>query len=229
MRKARSLKKLFLLNTMSNIDTVLFDLDGTLIDTNKLIIESFHYALDQMYQESADIEAITSSFGKPLNEAFRPMAKSEQDIDELIRLFRVYNFARHDDYVEIFPGVEEVIVRLKEKKFKTGIVTSKLNKMAKRGLNLFGLEKYIDVCIGADDTSIHKPDPFPVLECLRRLDSKGQNSFMVGDSPYDITAGKLSGCKTVFVNYSMVSIDREKLEADYLIDHMIDLAEILKI
>lgn len=214
---------------MNKIDTVLFDLDGTLIDTNKLIIESFHYALDQMYQETADLKAITSSFGKPLNEAFRPMAKSEDDIEELIRLFRVYNFARHDDYVEIFPGVEEIMIKLKEQKFKTGIVTSKLNKMAKRGLNLFGLEKYIDVCIGADDTSIHKPDPFPVLECLRRLDSKGPSSFMVGDSPYDITAGRLSGCTTVFVNYSVVSVDKKDLEADYQIDHMIELAEILKI
>lgn len=214
---------------ISKFDTVLFDLDGTLIDTNRLIIESFHYAMDEMYREKANVDFITSTFGKPLIEAFRPMAKREEDLEELVRLFRVYNVARHDQCVQVFPGVEEVMAKLKEKKFKTGIVTSKLNKMAKRGLQLFNLDKYIDVCIGADDTHIHKPDPFPVLECLRRLESKGEDSFMVGDSPYDMTAGRLSGCKTVFVNYSVVNIDDEDLAADYKINHMMELAEILNL
>lgn len=214
---------------MKKYNTVLFDLDGTLLDTNKLIIDSFHHAFDEIYKEIPSTDKLTSYFGMTLREAFRQMARDEKDVEILIEAFRDFNLSNHDDYVQIFPGVEDTIVRLKEKNFKIGVVTSKLNKTAKRGLSLFNLEKYVDVFIGADDTHIHKPDPFPVMECLKRLGAEGNSSFMVGDSPHDITAGKLSGCKTVFVNYSLVNTDRETLECDYRIDEMIELAQILKI
>ncbi len=214
---------------MKNYDTVLFDLDGTILDTNKLILDSFHHAFNDLYKEVPNKETLTSFFGMTLKEAFRRMAKNEKDVDLLISSFREFNLSNHDNSVKIFPEVQNTIIRLKDNDFKIGIVTSKLNNTAKRGLKLFDLEKYVDVFIGADDTLIHKPDPFPVMECLRRIGAKGENSFMVGDSPHDITAGKLSGCKTVFVNYSMVNMDRNLLECDYRIDKMNELVKILKI
>lgn len=214
---------------MKKYNTVLFDLDGTLLDTNKLIIDSFDYAFKNIYNEVPEMSTLTSFFGMTLKEAFRRLAKDEKDVDILISSFREFNLSRHDEAVKLFPGVENTIIKLKENNFKIGIVTSKLNTTAKRGLNIFDLEKYIDVFIGADDTHIHKPDPFPVMECLRRIGSKGETSFMVGDSPHDITAGKLSGCKTAFVNYSMVNLDRDHLKCDYRLDNISDLTKILKI
>lgn len=214
---------------MKKFDTVLFDLDGTLLDTNKLIFDSFHHAFNDLYNEVPDKRVLTSFFGMTLKEAFSKMAKNENDVDLLISSFREFNLSNHDKSIKVFPEVQNTIIKLKDNNFKIGIVTSKLNKTAKRGLKLFDLEKYIDVFIGADDTHIHKPDPFPVMECLKRIGAQGETSFMVGDSPHDITAGKLSGCKTVFVNYSMVNIDRSHLECDYRIDKMNELAEILRI
>jgi pyrophosphatase PpaX len=163
---------------MKKYNTVLFDLDGTLLDTNKLIIDSFHHAFDEIYKEIPSTDKLTSFFGMTLREAFRQMARDEKDVEILIEAFRDFNLSNHDDYVQIFPGVEDTIIRLKEKNFKIGVVTSKLNKTAKRGLSLFNLEKYIDVFIGADDTHIHKPDPFPVLECLK--DWVLKNIFLYG-------------------------------------------------
>ena len=214
---------------MKKYNTVLFDLDGTLLDTNKLIMDSFHYAFNKIYKEVPGTDALTSFFGMTLVEAFKRLAKNEKDVDKLITSFREFNLSNHDNYVKIFPGVEDTILELKRNDFKIGVVTSKLNKTAKRGLELFDLGKHIDVFIGADDTHIHKPDPYPVMECLRRIGAKGESSFMVGDSPHDITAGKLSGCKTVFVNYSMVNVDRNLLECDYRINHMNELAGILNL
>ncbi len=212
---------------MKKYNTVLFDLDGTLLDTNALILDSFHHAFDKLYKEVPEKDTLTSFFGMTLIEAFRKLAREEKDIEILLSSFREYNLSNHDDYVKIFPGVEDTIIRLKKNDYKIGVVTSKLNKTAKRGLKLFDLEKHVDVFIGADDTHIHKPDPFPVLECLRRINSQGESSFMVGDSPHDITAGKLSGCRTVFVNYSMVNVDRTLLECDYRINEMTELTKIL--
>lgn len=214
---------------MKNYNTVLFDLDGTILDTNKLILDSFHHAFNDLYEEVPDKKTLTSFFGMTLVEAFSRMARNEKDVDLLISSFREFNLSNHDSSIKIFPEVQNTIIKLKENDFKIGIVTSKLNNTAKRGLNLFDLEKYIDVFIGADDTLIHKPDPFPVMECLRRIGAKGESSFMVGDSPHDITAGRLSGCKTVFVNYSMVNVDRNNLECDYRIDKMNELVKILEI
>ena len=214
---------------MEKYNTVLFDLDGTLLDTNKLIFDSFHHAFDKLYKEVPSTDILTSFFGMTLIEAFKKLAKDEKDVKALISSFREFNLSNHDDYVKIFPGVEDTIIQLKKDNYKIGVVTSKLNKTAKRGLKLFDLEKHIDVFIGADDTQIHKPNPFPVLECLRRIGTTGESSFMVGDSPHDITAGKLSGCKTVFVNYSMVNIDRNLLECDYRINKMNELIEILNL
>ena len=214
---------------MKNYNTVLFDLDGTILDTNKLILDSFHHAFNDLYEEVPDKKTLTSFFGMTLVEAFSRMARNEKDVDLLISSFREFNLSNHDSSIKIFPEVQNTIIKLKENDFKIGIVTSKLNNTAKRGLNLFDLEKYIDVFIGADDTLIHKPDPFPVMECLRRIGAKGESSFMVGDSPHDITAGRLSGCKTVFVNYSMVNVDRNNLECDYRIDKINELVKILEI
>ena len=214
---------------MKNYNTVLFDLDGTLLDTNKLILDSFHYAFSNLYNKVPEEAILTSFFGMTLTEAFKKMADKESDVEKLITSFRDFNLANHDDYVRLFPGVEETFIILKDNNYKIGVVTSKLNQTARRGLDLFDLSKYVDAFIGADDTVIHKPDPYPVLECLRKIGSKAENSLMVGDSPHDITAGNKSGCKTVFVNYSLVKIDPDSLGSDFRINKIEELNSILGI
>ena len=208
-------------------NTVLFDLDGTVLDTNRLILESFHHAFGNVYGKVPEDDALTCYFGMTLHEAFRRIATREEDIPHLISYFREYNLANHDAYVQPFPGAQEVLAGLKENNYKIGIVTAKLNRTARRGLALFDLEQYVDAFIGADDTHIHKPDPFPVLECLRRMNAQGQESLMVGDSPHDMTAGRLSGCTTVFVNYSVVRVEDQDLESDYRINSLSELKGIL--
>lgn len=214
---------------MSQYNTVLFDLDGTLLDTNKLILESFAYSFGNVYGNVPEEQLLTSFFGMTLHEAFVQLAKKEEDIQSLLLNFREYNLKHHDEYVKLFPGAEETFQKLKEHNYKIGIVTSKLNKTARRGLALFDLEKYVDTFIGADDTPIHKPDPFPVLACLEKMGRSANQAFMVGDSPHDMVAGRKSGCKTVFVTYSVVQAKNIELQCDYQIDELKELTSILGI
>ena len=210
-------------------NTVLFDLDGTLLDTNRLILESFAHSFGNLYGEVPDQKILTGFFGMTLHEALSHLSRRPEDIEPLLLGFREYNLKHHDQYVSVFPGAEETFRALKDHHYKIGIVTSKLNKTARRGLALFDLEKYVDICIGADDTPLHKPDPLPVLTALAKLNRKGSESVMVGDSLHDMVAGRKSGCQTVFVTYSVVQADNIKEYSDYQIDHLTELTDILGI
>lgn len=208
------------------IKAILFDLDGTLINTNNLIIKSFNHTFKTHLNKTLDEKEIVMFFGEPLKETLARYDK--ENVDELLKTYREYNEVRHDDLTEAFEGVEEAIIALKEKGIKVGVVTSKRRAMAIRGLQLFGLDKLMDVIITPEDTKLHKPNGEPVLKACDMLKIKPEEAIMVGDSYYDILCGKNAGAKACVVNYTALPLEEIlKYNPDYTVDSIKELVEFI--
>ncbi|MGB9679838.1 MAG: pyrophosphatase PpaX [Thermoanaerobacteraceae bacterium] len=209
-----------------NVDTILFDLDGTIIDTNELIIESFKYTIKKHLGYEIKTEDITLFFGEPLPTTLRRF--SEENWELLLTTYRSFNEENHDKYTKIRSDVINTLEELNKKGIKMGIVTSKRRNLAKRGLELFNIEKYFSILIGLEDTVEHKPKAEPVLKALKMLKSEKQNALMVGDSPYDILSAKNAGVKSVAVRWSILPFDIIKeAEPTYIVDSMGQILRLL--
>lgn len=179
----------------STIRAVLFDLDGTLIDSIGLILASFRYATEQVLGSAVPDDVLLKDVGTPL---WRQMADiSPENADELVRVYREHNKAHHDEMVREYPGTRETLRELKALGYPVAVVTSKLNSMAGRGLRLFGLDEFVDFIVGADDVETHKPDPFPLFHAAGILDIPLTGCAYVGDSPHDMAAAVAGGAVSI--------------------------------
>lgn len=210
----------------NNITTVLFDLDGTLIDTNELIISSFLHTLEHYYPSRYKREDVLPFLGPTLRETFETMENA--NVDEMIKTYRHYNLTHHDSFVTEFPTVIETVEVLKEKGYKVGIVTTKLSDVVMKGLKHTKLDSYFDVIVALDHVEKAKPDPEPILKALEQLGSLPEEAIMVGDNYHDILAGKNAGTKTAGVAWSIKGRDYlAEYHPDYMLEEMADLLKIL--
>jgi pyrophosphatase PpaX len=208
------------------INTLLFDLDGTLIDTNELIISSFLHTLEIYYPNQYKREDVLPFIGPPLYDTFVKMDPDR--VEEMITTYRKYNHEKHDELVTEFDGVFDTVKILHEKGLKLGIVTTKMRKTVDMGLKLTKLDQFFDVIVALDNVKNAKPDPEPVLLALKRLDSKPEEAIMIGDNYHDILAGKNAGTKTAGVAWSIKGKEfLASYEPDYMLEHMSDLLKIV--
>ncbi|RCW67063.1 pyrophosphatase PpaX [Saliterribacillus persicus] len=208
------------------IETILFDLDGTLIDTNELIIASFTHTLEQFSDKSYTREEIMDFIGPPLVDSLKKIDPNR--IEEMMEAYRVHNYANHEKYVKAYPTVVDTMIALKEAGFKLGIVTTKLNHAAQLGLELSGMKNIFDSLIGLDDVTHAKPHPEPILTAMGELKANPMTTLMVGDNYHDIEAGHNAGVKTAGVAWTIKG--REVLEAhdpDFMLEEMSDLLQIV--
>lgn len=176
---------------------VLFDLDGTLIDSIELILNSARHAFrDRDGHVPSDAEWLTG-VGIPLSTMFRRYARDEADIDALIAKYREYQLANHDRLVRCYDSVVETVDALRADGHPLGIVTSKTSWLARRGLETVGLGEHFAVIVGCDSCDRHKPDPAPVLLALEQLGRAPTEAVFVGDSIYDMQAGNAAGVTTI--------------------------------
>lgn len=211
-----------------DIRTILFDLDGTLIDTNELIIASFTHTLKQHSETAYSREQILSFIGPPLYDSLRQV--DPDNVEAMVATYREHNLANHDKYVIAYPTVVDTVKALKEKGYKLGIVTTKMRDTALLGLKLTGMEDCFEVVIGLDDVTNAKPHPEPIIKALTKLDANPQHAIMVGDNYHDIEAGQNAGIKTAGVAWSIKG--KETLAAyqpDYMLEEMRDLLKILEV
>ncbi len=182
---------------------LLFDLDGTLLNTNNLVLESLKYTIKtHMDKDMADSQ-LYRYFGQPLVEIMENL--NPLKAEAMVETYREYSAVKHDNLTEVFPQVPETLKELKKKGILTAVVTSKIKRLAYRGLGLFQLEDYFDVCVAFEDTEKHKPDPEPVLKAMELLGVSGFNDdvIMVGDSPYDIMCANSAGVTSAVVEWSL--------------------------
>ncbi len=208
------------------IDTLLFDLDGTLINTNELIIASFLHTLEQYKPGKYTRQHAIEFIGPPLIDSF--LKVDAEKAEEMIQTYRAFNHEKHDELVEEYEGVYETIEQLHQKGYKLAVVTTKIKKTALMGLELTGLKKFFDVVIGLDDVTKAKPDPEPLEKALALLGSSKKNAMMIGDSEYDVLAGKNLGIPTAIVGWSIKGEEKVRAyKADHILTNMRDLLHIV--
>ncbi|MEO8029497.1 MAG: HAD-IA family hydrolase [Gemmatimonadota bacterium] len=192
---------------MPLFSTVLFDLDGTLIDSLKLIIDSYHHTLREHRLPARDDAYWLRGVGTPLRVQFQDYAEDPALLERLVATYRNYNLANHDRMVTIYPGVAEMMKAVRAAGARTALVTSKNREGAIRGLRLTGLESFLDVLVCADDVARPKPDREPVDQALARLGSSAADAIFVGDSIHDIHSGHAAGVTTAAALWGPFSRD----------------------
>ena len=184
---------------MPRLNTVLFDLDGTLIDSIRLIIDSYHHTLEVHGLPARTDEEWLDGIGTPLRVQFAEWAHDEPQMEAMIATYRDYNILHHDTRVTVYPGVGEVVRAVRAAGCRTGLVTSKNRVGAFRGLRLAGLEETMDVVIGADDVLHPKPHREPVDRAVAQLGADPATTVYVGDSIHDMQSGRSAGVLTAAV------------------------------
>ncbi|WP_335871603.1 pyrophosphatase PpaX [Bacillus sp. 2205SS5-2] len=211
---------------MKNINTILFDLDGTLIDTNELIISSFLHTLNYYFPNDYQREDVLTFIGPPLEESFEKVAPDQ--VEEMVKRYRAYNLEHHDKLVKEFSGVKETVVALHELGYKLAIVSTKIRSVVIKGLELMNLRPYFDVIIALDDVTNAKPDPEPLYKALEALGSLPEEACMIGDNHHDILAGKNANTTSIGVAWSAKGRGYlEDYHPDYILEEMPDLLDLL--
>lgn len=208
-----------------NIRTILFDLDGTLIDTNELIIDSFLYTFKQ-FGYNVTREQCIGFNGPSLEETFKRFNSGQ--VEAMLQTYRAYNSQHHDDLVKPFPKVKATIEYLTNKGIKVGIVSTKMRISIERGLKVAHLENLFQTIVALDDVKHAKPHPEPVLKGMNALAGIPTTTLMIGDNYHDIEAGHRAGVKTAGVAWSYKgSAFLQKYNPTYMLKQMDDLLNIV--
>ena len=215
---------------MPKFTTALFDLDGTLIDSVRLILDSYHHTLASHGLEARHDDFWLAGLGTPLRVQFTPWAHEPAQMEAMIATYREYNLAHHDGMVTAYPGVVPMVRAIRRAGFRTGLVTSKNKPGAERGLRLVGLDGDMELIIGADDVVHPKPHPEPIEEALRRLGQPATAAIYVGDSVHDMESGRAAGVRTAAVLWGPFRrADLERTAPDYWLQRPEDLLQLLGI
>jgi pyrophosphatase PpaX len=182
--------------------TVLFDLDGTLVDSGEIILSSFRHATKTVLDREIPDEVLAAAVGgSNIYEQMR--AFDDERVDELVRVYREHNEPLHDD-LAAFSGIEQLLERLKLEGRRLGIVTAKRRRTVDLAFAVLPLERFFDAVVTSEQTAHHKPHPEPVLTALERLGSTPHEAAFVGDSPFDMGAGKAAGVFTIAVSWGKI-------------------------
>jgi pyrophosphatase PpaX len=206
---------------------VLFDLDGTLIDSIALLLASMKHTFQGRSRQPTDDEWI-EGLGTPLPKQLTPYVESDEDRERLVNRYRTFQHENHDRLMSQYAGVIDTIALLYQRGHPLGVVTSKGNMMMERGLKFIGADDYIEVAIGYDSVHIHKPDPFPVRAALEKLEYQASEAVFVGDSPHDIKSGNDAGVITIAALWGPFRRDQlEPYNPAYFLDDIKDLPPLL--
>ena len=198
---------------MQRPEAILFDNDGTLVDTYQLILTSMRYTIDRHFGEIPPDSVLMGKVGQPLDVQLWDYTDDPELHDQLCRTYREHNHRIHDSMVSAFPGMAQTLRSLRDAGFKLGVVTAKRHELAWHGLEITGLAPYFECLVGADDCPVHKPDPAPIIQGARMLGVDPHRCVYVGDSPHDIQAGNGAGATTVAALWGM--FPQEVLSAEH--------------
>ena len=207
--------------------TVLFDLDGTLVDSGPMILASYRHATREVLAREIPDEVFAGFIGGgSIREHMRSL--DEARAEELVRVYREHNEPLHDG-LRAFDGVEELLADLSAQGRKLGVVTAKRRKTVDLAFAVLPLERHFDVVVTTESTERSKPHPDPVRFALAELGATPDEAAFVGDSPYDVAAGTAAGVFTVAVTWGNIHPLPRLLEAgaDLVVETPQELADAL--
>jgi phosphatidylglycerol---prolipoprotein diacylglyceryl transferase len=208
---------------------LLFDLDGTLLDTEPAILETYRHLFEKYRTvEEFAREKQLEVLGPPLAKMF-PIYFPDKNTDDLIKEYREYNFKIHPEFVKPMNNCEELLKSCKEQGYKIGVVSTKFKDGVKLGLDLFNLTQYVDVVLGQDDVQHGKPNPEGIFKACTELGEGHDSCIYVGDSATDIFAAHNAGVYSI--GYIFNEERSQKLKdskPNVLIHDLIEIKEILK-
>ncbi|HEY4346263.1 MAG TPA: HAD-IA family hydrolase [Gaiellaceae bacterium] len=196
---------------------VLFDLDGTVVDSGGIILASMRYATQTVLGREIPDDALMAAVGGPGLEAQMHEFGGDEHLEELVRVYRAHNEPLHDQ-LEMCFGMDDVLLKLKGEGRTLGLVSAKRRSTVELAFAATAIGHLFDAVVGGDETPRQKPAPDPLLLALERLDARAEDAVYVGDSPYDMAAAKAAGMAAVGVTWGGVH-GRELLgEADTIVD-----------
>lgn len=206
---------------------IIFDLDGTLVDSRIDITNAINYALKDYGIGPYTVEEITSLVGRGITKLIEDLIKPYKEIpvNNVIERF-LEHYERHIiDNTRPYAGVKETLEELRD--YKKAVISNKREYLSKKALEGLGLLRYFEIVLGSDSTPEKKPSPLPVRMVLEKLNIPGSEAVIVGDSDLDIKAGKSAGVLTIAVSYGYRP--RELLlEADHIINNIRELPGLVK-
>jgi len=210
-----------------SIKLIIFDLDGTLVDAVQDITNALNFALKSHDIKALPVRDIIKLVGEGVTRLVEKVMPAEKEHlkDDVMKKFLEYYSEHLIGNSKEYPHVRETLENLNH--FKKAVISNKRETLSKRLLKELDLEKYFNLIIGSDTAGERKPSPVPVLYVISKLSVRPEESIVVGDSYYDIEAGKMAGAKTVAVTYGYQP--KELLKgADYLIDDLRELVSLIQ-
>lgn len=192
-------------NSPADSRAVLFDIDGTLLDTVPLIVESYQHVFRQCLGHMIDPDVILAGIGTPLDAFFRQFWPDQAE--NMRKIYLEHNHARLDTHIGIFRAVPSMLDTLSGQGITMAVVTSKSRYSAMRSLAFFDLERYFKAFIVKESTERHKPDPAPVFEAMSQLGLiDPARVVFVGDSLHDLNCAKRAGCRSAIVSWTAMPV-----------------------
>ena len=213
------------------IDTILFDFDGTIMDTNDVIIQSWQHTYRTFRGVEAKEDDIIATFGETLEYSMKNLFP-EVPLEESLPVYRGYQRDNFLSSISLVPGMRELLDELQDRGYAMAMVTSRLRFTTDQALEAFDLGKYFRYVVTADDVTRAKPDPQCVEMALEKLGSSADRSIMTGDTIHDILCAKNVGIRSVLVDWS-ITLGGRRIE-DFPVgeapDHIIgEPAQLLKL
>lgn len=208
--------------------TLLFDLDGTLIDSTPAILNSFYFAFEKLGLEPSLDEDIKSLVGLPLDEMF---SKLYQDKAYLANQFiDFYREKYHKIYLEqttLLPLAKEAL-ELADTFADLAVVTTKGSQFTKPLLDFLGVGHLFKTIVGRNDVKFPKPHPKPILTALERLNKDKTHAFMIGDTQFDILAAKAAEISHIALSCGYESIESLQKHSDCIKDNAYEAVKFIK-
>ncbi len=183
-------------------NAILFDLDGTICNTNDLIIASLRNVFSETSSKSDDID-ILKYWGKPLKYQLKTFLPGRNDYDDLADIYRDYYRKNQSHLLKEFDGIHDMLIRLNSDDKIVGIVTNKLTEIAKETLDALNYSQYFKIVVGCDMVENVKPNPEPILKAMELLKLSKINTIYIGDNVDDVTAAKLSEISSGIVDWTL--------------------------
>ncbi len=206
---------------------IIFDFDGTIADTNELIIDAWQHIFTHYRGEKEEESKLYHTFGETLEYSIKNMIP-EADTEEAISMYREYqrtnNHRKH-----LFPEIRELMEYLKDRSYVQAVVTSRTAKTTEAYMKDLGIEDYFDLVITCDDVKAHKPDPLPLLIALEKLGAEREEAIMIGDTRFDIGCANNAGVDSALAGWSKAFSEDDLLKytPTHRLENPMDLIKII--